>query len=437
MIRVLSAKKMQSVAYVSRQKICDRLLSTAADRPTVFERAWMGFKHLIGKIPPTKRERVELQELRLALLSIHSRRYEEDNPNQSHENKLSKLWKENERLKNVGLRYEIQVELVPELLELFETYHLVDKQLESSPKQIDMLLFQDYEETCRAQHHSSSNNDYFLSTKRGALEILLRDFGRSDSIPPKALPWESSSSGGKHWYDQLDEFGYNGKNAKLDVYKAIRYHQAYNMARSFLIKQHLGYSVLALKSNLAQAGRGMFLDGTAPSGAILAFFPGQVWPREYLISPTHEVIEYLSWKNNPNFQLHFRGDDYCFDCRASPYTVLKESNPWAIAHIANHAPWCQANSRSIGINFFEKMRLNSSLRKYIPNEYAKPPTLMGGSILDRDAIEMHSFCLINRRREISYEEILFDYNLSFLPEEMPEWYLQAGYKSNGMHEVYS
>merc|ERR1712232_1244169 len=111
-----------------------------------------------------------------------------------------------------------------------------------------MILFQDYEETCREQHHFSLNNNYFLSTKRGALEVLLQHFGQNDSIPRKPFPWESSSSDKKHWCDQLDEFGYYGKDAKQDVYAAIRHHQAYNMARSFLIKKQLGYSVLALKS---------------------------------------------------------------------------------------------------------------------------------------------------------------------------------------------
>lgn len=288
MIRRLNTKSLQACSRWSKQRLCHRqLFSTSVDRLNFFGRAWMGFKHLTGQIPPTKREQIELEELRLALMSIHCRRYDEDHPNQLHEKELSKIWEENKRLKNVGLRYEVQVELVPEILELFNTFQQVDKQLESSPKQIDMLLFQDYEETCRDQHLDSHNNNYFLSTKRGALEILLQHFGHSSATSRKSLPWDSSSDE-ENWHDQLDEFGYNGRNAKADVYEAIRYHQSYNMARSFLIKQHLGYSILALKSSLAEAGRGIFVDGTAPSGAILAFFPGQVWPREYLISPTDE-----------------------------------------------------------------------------------------------------------------------------------------------------
>lgn len=62
---------------------------------------------------------------------------------------------------------------------------------------------------------------------------------------------------------------------------------------------------------------------------------------------------------------------------------------------------------------------------------------MGGSLLDRDAIDMHSFCLMNRMQKMSNEEILFDYHLPFLPKEIPEWYIQEEYKSSGTYEEYS
>ena len=147
MIRRLNTKSLQACSRWSKQRLCHRqLFSTSVDRLNFFGRAWMGFKHLTGQIPPTKREQIELEELRLALMSIHCRRYDEDHPNQLHEKELSKIWEENKRLKNVGLRYEVQVELVPEILELFNTFQQVDKQLDSSQKQIDMVLFQDYED---------------------------------------------------------------------------------------------------------------------------------------------------------------------------------------------------------------------------------------------------------------------------------------------------
>ena len=404
--------------------VCRRHLSS---RPSFFQNALNGWKYLSGQIASTPREKEELHELRLALLSIHYGRLQENDPRPSYDDKLQKIWKENARLRNIGMRYEVQVELAPDILELFETFHKVDRQL-NSVDQLDILA-QDYEDTVREEHQYPDKAD-FLSTKRAALELLLRHFDHSTPIPAKPLPWESTEE--KEWYDELDEFGYNGKDASEEVYTAIRQHQCKNLVRSFLIKQDLGYSILALNSSLPKAGRGIFVDGTAPPGSIVGFFPGQVWPREYLLQPPPDLLKHFGWDRNPNFQLHFRGDDFLFDCRASPYTVLE--NPWAVGHIANHAPVSKSNTRSIGINFFEKMRVGASLWRYVPNEYAKPPTLTGGSFLDRDVIEMHSMCLLSKRRTLANEEILFDYRLQWVPDELPDWYVQVDYEKSGMGE---
>jgi hypothetical protein len=387
----------------------------------------MGWKHLTGQIPPTERQKEDLRELRMSLLSIHYGRLLEDDPFGSHEIELEKVWKEHCRLGNTGMRYEVQVELVPDILELFETFYNVDRRL-STVDEMEILK-QDYEDTLLEECRHPEQSD-FLNTKQSALEILLRHFDPSLPISAKTMPWETTEQ--TEWYDSTDSFGYNGKDASDDLYAAIRQHQCKNMVRSFLIKQELGYSILALKSNIPKAGRGIFVDGTAPPGSIVAFFPGQVWPREYLVDPPKDLIEYLSWERNPNFQLHFRGDDFLLDCRASPYTVLE--NPWAVGHIANHAPISHSNARSMGISFFEKMDLGPNLSRYIPNEYAKPPTLMGGSLLDRDAIEMHGMCLLNKRKALTNQEVVFDYRLMWTPDEIPDWYEHVDYTLTGQVE---
>lgn len=398
-----------------------------ASKLTFLQSAYMGWKHLTGQIPPTRREKEDLRELRMALLSIHYGRLLEDDPLGSHETELEKVWKENYRLGNTGMRYEVQVELVPDIIELFETFYNVDRQM-STVDEIEILK-QDYEDTLLEECRHPEQAD-FLNTKRGALEILLSYFDPSLPIPAKAMPWETTEQ--TEWYDSIDSFGYNGTDASEDLHAAIRQHQRKNMVRSFLIKQNLGYSILALKSSIPKAGRGIFVDGTAPPGAIVALFPGQVWPREYLVDPPPDLFEFLSWENNPNFQLHFRGDDFLLDCRASPYTVLE--NPWAVAHIANHAPITHSNARSMGINFFEKMDLGPTLSRYIPNEYAKHPTLMGGSFLDRDVIEMHGMCLLNKRKALTNQEVLFDYRLMWTPDEVPDWYEHVDYILTGQVE---
>ena len=387
----------------------------------------MGWKHLTGQIPPTHRENVELHELRLALLSIHYGLLQKENHVGSHDDKIEKIWQENSGLKNVGMRYEVQVELVPDILELFETFDKVDRQM-NSVNEMDVLK-QDYEEALRDGHQYPEKAD-FINLKREALEILIRHFDPNGPIPEKSLPWDNTKT--TEWCDELDSFGYNGKDASEDVYSAIRQHQRRNMVRSFLIKQDLGYSVLALKSSIPKAGRGIFVDGTAQPGSIVAFFPGQVWPREYLLNPTPEVLEHFSFERNPNFQVHFRGDDFLLDCRASPYTVLE--NPWAVGHIANHAPHTKSNVRSVGINFFEKMQLGPNLRRYVPNAYAKPPTMMGGSILDRDVVDMHGMCLLNKRKALSNQEIMFDYRFPWAQEDLPDWYTQVEYDMSALVE---
>lgn len=400
----------------------------SSERDGILKKAWMGFKHLTGRIPPTIRQEEELHELRLALLSVQYRRLLEDDPRPTYDDKLETLWKENMKLKNVGMRYEVGVELAPDILELFETFDKVDRQL-AAVDQMDILT-QDYEETLREERQRPDKSE-FLSTKRASIELLLRHFDHSVSVPRTPLPWEDGDDE-KEWHDQLDCFGYNGKGAANDVYAAIRDHQTKNMVRSFLIKQDLGYSIVALKSSIPKAGRGIFVDGIAPPGSILGFFPGQVWPKEYLLNVPPDLAAYFAWERNPNFQLHFRADEFLFDCRASPYTVLE--NPWAVGHIANHAPITESNSRSTGISFFEKMRVGARMWRYVPNEYAKPPTLMGGSFLDRDVIEMHSMCLLSKKQSVEYEEVLFDYRLPWLPDETPDWYRHVPYRMGGMDE---
>jgi hypothetical protein len=396
-------------------------------KPGILQKALKGMKYLTGKIPPRQRELEELQELRLALLSIFYRQGKHLDPSNKQEDLMDSVWKENESLRNIGMRYEVQVELVPDILEIFDLFHQVDEEMDKV-NQIEILR-EDYEKTLR-EGYRNPGNEAFFKTKRSALEILLNHFDPKAPIPEFVLPWDRDEASIE--FQNLDAFGYAGKNVPKNVYQAIREQQCRNIVRSFLIKKRRGYSVLSLKSTIAEAGRGIFIDGSAPEGSILAFFPGKVWPREYFLDPAPDVSAYFARSQNPNFQVHFRGDDFIFDCRASPYTVL--DNPWAIAHIANHAPISESNSRSICINIFEQMKLQDPLKKYIPNEYAKKPTLFGGKLLDRKSIEMHCMCLLSKRMILSNQEIFYDYRLPWKLENLPNWYRHVEYKLNSRIE---
>ena len=78
--------------------------------------------------------------------------------------------------------------------------------------------------------------------------------------------------------------------------------------------------------------------------------------------------------------------------------------------------------------------VGASLWHYVPNKYAKPPTLTGGRFLDRDVIEMHNMCLLSKRRTLANEEILFDHRLQWVPDELPDWYVQVDYEKSKMGE---
>jgi len=212
-----------------------------------------------------------------------------------------------------------------------------------------------------------------------------------------------------------------------------------NLTKSAMLRQgELGYSTIALLSTIPHAGRGLFVDGFAPAGSIVAFFPGSVWPKEYLLNMnTNSSL----FKEDPNLQLSIRYDDILIDSRKSPYTVLsnKMSNPFAIAHIANHPPLLSQiisasskvpttdsvvppNCSTVMINFTEKMNLKKrDLQRYMPNTYARPPMLLGPTAFDRDVIELHGIGLM-ASRDVCNEELFYDYRLSPGQGEYPDWY---------------
>ena len=59
---------------------------------------------------------------------------------------------------------------------------------------------------------------------------------------------------------------------------------------------------------------------------------------------------------------------------------------------------------------------------------------MGGSFLDRDVIEMHGMCLLNKRKALTNQEVLFDYRLMWTPDEVPDWYEHVDYILTGQVE---
>ena len=221
------------------------------------------------------------------------------------------------------------------------------------------------------------------------------------------------------WMD-ADEFGYH-ETIDEEMNEMIRKYQMINICRSVKLKKELGYSVIALKSSIPGAGRGVYVDGYCPAGSIVAFQPGEVWMKEHLVSIPIEVEKEL--ERNDNYQMSLRPDDHMIDSRKSPYTVLTESNSnmMAVGHIVNHpTPVNPPNCKSIMVNFTQSMELTDALKRYIPNTYARPRNLtVMGTFWDREAIDMHGMCLV-ATRDICNEELFYDYRL--MTHHLPQWY---------------
>lgn len=337
----------------------------------------------------------------------------------------------------VGLRYELQNILAPEILKAFETFKDVDRAIPSAAyasEEVELetddddkfrsTLMSDYE-TVRSQLPTSPTSSSahvrsplpYVNLKQDALETVLSAKGWLDNDGETNEEKKEESE-----EPTADSFGYYPENADDEVNAAIRHYQMINMVKSILIREKLGFSVLSLKSTVPGAGRGVFVDGTAMAGSLVSFFPGGTWPKEYL---SNAAFSTSIFKDDNNFQLSIRYDDILIDSRKAAYTVLNDakSNPWAVGHIVNHPPKdVIPNCRTVAINFTEKMKLGASgLDRYVPNTYAKEPMLTGPKALDRDVIKMHGFGLM-ASRDITNEELFYDYRLSPGNGPYPDWY---------------
>lgn len=255
----------------------------------------------------------------------------------------------------------------------------------------------------------------FLNIKLGALHTLLH-FHSLRQEPPTPPT------------DGLDYFGMDAESMSERANRrtrAIRKYQTINLCRSALLRESLGYSVSSLRSTINGGGRGTFIDGRgATTGSIVAFQPGDIWPKEHLMTSAPDVMAHF--EGDEDCQTSLRFDDYVLDSRLSPVNILTREgsmNPWALGHMVNHpAPGVLPNCQSLMLDYTEKMSLRELLR-YIPNVYARPPGWQS-RVFDPEPVVMHSLCLL-ARRDIENEELFYDYRLQ--SEETPEWYMPIEY----------
>ena len=352
------------------------------------------------------------------------------------------------------LRYSLQDALEEQVKDLFDNFSAVDEELlpllpeGADANKSDQIDIESYlEETLRlelertidelANTHPTSapkgaDPDGFLKLKRRAIETLLNRMGRENN--PQTSQEESPNLGSSDSertqgeekninkepsWSEADEFGYH-ESIDQERNRLIRHYQSINLCRSAKMRDKLGYSVVALRSSIPGAGRGVYVDGYARAGSILAFQPGPVWAKENLVNLS--VDEERDLERNDSYQMSLRADDYMIDSRRAPYTVLTDdnSNLTALGHIVNHpTPSNPPSCRSAMLNFTKGMDMGS-LKRYIPNTYARPRNVtLANSLWDREVIEMHSMVLV-ATRDICNEEIFYDYRLA--SSHLPQWY---------------
>ena len=359
---------------------------------------------------------------------------------------------------NVDLRLLLQGMLQPQVKQIFEVFDRVDQRLQI-PQSI---------ESHDAETHTNSimDEDFFIATYK---DILLNDFDRTQQQLSELLDVVTPTDDYKHqdqmnflntkeqailsllqyhgWnrstdalttlpisrrtddtdITSLDAFGMKVENSKDETIRLIKQYQTVNLCRSALIRDELGYSVLSLRSSIPNAGRGLYIDGFVMAGAIVAFQPGDIWPKEHILTDAPEVMEHFA-DDDEDCQISLRFDDYVVDARQSPVVVLCRDgslNPWALGNMANHPnPDIIPNCQSVMLNYLAKSKLEHLVR-YIPNSYSKLPTWQS-TFFDLEEVVMHGLCLVSRR-DVKNQELMYDYRLQ--SHITPEWYNIVKYEN--------
>jgi hypothetical protein len=350
------------------------------------------------------------------------------------------------------------------------------------------------QEEITANSSRTPNPRPFYIMKKGAIETLLKHYNwwsTTITTTTNDNHIDDHSNENVDDIEYIDPFGFVPNKSTKDVVCAMRYYQTRNLIRSFMVRNTHYYpphdekisnttttqihqptppkcyhTLLALKSTIPTAGRGVYIDGFAPAGTLLAFIPGNVWTKEQLSNITTQTQIQLS--NDPKHQLSMRYDDILIDSRHAPYTVV--SNLWSLGHIVNHPPppsfspnassletlsncnnnkgdndddsknddnnnnksqpskttmttFHGPNCATVMINFTERMfesNVNNNndssskkvLHTYLPNMYEHPSSVTPytKNIFETENVIMHSMGLI-AIRDVKDEELFYDYRL--------------------------
>ena len=353
------------------------------------------------------------------------------------------------------LRGEIQQSMQPQIIHLLNVAYDVEEEMSEEDdedymfsteeeEQYKNILQSEYDKVCQllTEREGASDNTVaasytsdpvpFYKIKQDAIETLLNYY----DWWPKDMVTQNSSNINTDDEEYEDVFGFT-PNKDSEIVPPMRYYHVRNLVRSILARHQpkCYHSILPFKSTIPSSGRGVFIDGFAPAGTLLAFIPGKVWPKEHLQSASLQTQMQLA--QDPRHQLSMRYDDILIDSRHSPYTVVK--NLWALGHIVNHPPAPSAedphqgpNCMTVLINYTDKIHSGERkhIQDYIPNEYEARPKPWTKNAFEPDEIIMQGVGLVSLR-DVKDEELFYDYRLS--PDEKakkkgsdgnlyPSWY---------------
>jgi hypothetical protein len=196
-----------------------------------------------------------------------------------------------------------------------------------------------------------------------------------------------------------------------------------------VVSETVGYCPYISAPSADPTGKGVFMQGNAGAGVIVAVFPGHVHLREYTAQ-----INYVEENLLPddNFFLMRRNDNTIIDARPQTLAQIEiPYNPFALGHMLNHGTSKEAVGKLAAANvlqlnydfpndtLFEGFRFPKKLRPFIPNIYAKEPSIITS---DRSAM-MRTVIFVSTRPIESGSELLVDYRLKGSQNfPLPAWY---------------
>jgi hypothetical protein len=199
--------------------------------------------------------------------------------------------------------------------------------------------------------------------------------------------------------------------------------------------QPFPFTLACQPSLIPAAGHGVFLQTTPSSvpivpGTIVALYPGILHLKEHL----QDRAYFRALLPDRDFMIMTRYDQYLIDGRTADQCA---PNPFALAHKINHCgkqkrPNVMQIAFDFPHDFLDESVIDNmlpdrvvksfpeELRQYIPNKYAKQPSLAGR--VELAACCMKGLVMVAARPIHHNDEILMDYKLNPDAPDLPSWY---------------